>query len=127
MAPEEIQALLQESEETLFHRLGEQVVSRRHASLFTPPSVFELIEMGKKYFYDVRESVRSAICSNETIRKCLDKDRELDNVQIVLAVAAILARFDWLPAAQVSILSVILVRRGLEAYCKQTNDLGEQS
>lgn len=118
MENQEIEVLLQQDESALLYSLGELLVSGRDTSHFNPPSVIELVETAKKYFYDVREQVRDTVCSSEQVRRYLGKEQALDNIQLALAVASVLAGIEWLPAAHVSILAVMLVRRGLEAYCK---------
>jgi hypothetical protein len=118
MLKEEIEALFQQDESALLHSLGELLVSGRGTSHFNPPSVIELVDTAKKYFSDVREQVRDTVCTNDKVRRYLETEKTLDNIQLALAVASALGGIKWLPAAQVSILAVMLVRRGLEAYCK---------
>lgn len=114
----EIELLFQQDEGELLYRLGELLVSGRGTSHFNPPSIIELVETAKKYFADVRERVRGTVCASEKVVEYLKAERKLDNIQLALAIVSVLGGIEWLPAAQASILAVMLVRRGLEAYCE---------
>ena len=86
----EIELLLSEDLESNYVRLGELYVNEKDISQFDPLTPRDLSELGKKYFFKLSKKITEAICNNKKIKKYVNKEESIDNIELIALIVEIL-------------------------------------
>lgn len=79
----------------------------------------DLIEIGKKYFFEFFNKIKKDLCESESIQKYIIKNESLDDIHIVSLIFAELSKIEWIIVAHIPLLSVVIFKRGLKHVCSQ--------
>lgn len=111
----EITRLLQLDEPTLLHELSDQLFPSDGA---LGMSHLDRIAKARRWMAENNMKLKSMVCGSPKVREYLHDTQKREDIELVALIIHLL--FAELKGAVVTLVAVLIVRRGVVAYCKDS-------
>lgn len=112
----EIQSLIKKDTDSLLKIIGYELTENEGAHRAFPPSIRELIEVGRDYFNKHVKDFQSIICSNESL-KSLIKESKIESVTLVSAIADLISSV--VTGISPFTVATLLYKYGIDRFCNE--------